>query len=212
MPLTNYTYRDRIAEPDVRMARRDAPQSIVNSGSSIGISEKNLVVSLVETEDPVPLSSEWDLREDFEIALVPCGRLKRQRRSTTDRILLLPLTWRELLHRIRTSFDHCDVVDPSMVLTFGDVRVNFLTMEVCRSEEPVRLTAQEFKLLKFFSLQPHRVISRDELLNEVWGYTNYPSTRTVDNHVLMLRKKLEQNPADPVHFLTVHGVGYKFSP
>jgi DNA-binding response OmpR family regulator len=56
------------------------------------------------------------------------------------------------------------------------------------------------------------VISRDELLNEVWGYDNYPSTRTVDNHILKLRKKLEREPADPVHFHTVHSAGYKFMP
>ena len=74
------------------------------------------------------------------------------------------------------------------------------------------MTAQEFKLLRFFTQNPGRVISRTELLNEVWGYDNYPSTRTVDNHVLNLRPKLESEPADPVHFRTVHGIGYKFIP
>lgn len=138
--------------------------------------------------------------------------LRDVRSTTADRLLLLPLTWRELSHRVHVAFNRCDGSDPMMILTFGEVRVNFLTMEISRSGEPVRLTAQGFKLLKFFSLQPQRVISRDELLNEVWGYTNYPSTRTVDNHIWMLRKKLEPNPTRPVHFLTVHGMGYKFIP
>ncbi|MGA9593975.1 MAG: helix-turn-helix domain-containing protein, partial [Candidatus Acidiferrales bacterium] len=74
------------------------------------------------------------------------------------------------------------------------------------------LTAQEFKLLRFLARSPDRVISRDELLNEVWGYENYPSTRTVDNHVLRLRQKFEPVPANPRYFLTMHGMGYKFTP
>jgi two-component system alkaline phosphatase synthesis response regulator PhoP len=72
------------------------------------------------------------------------------------------------------------------------------------------MTAQEFKLLKFLIQNPGRVITRTELLNEVWGYHDYPSTRTVDNHIWKLRLKLENEPDNPVHFLTVHGTGYKF--
>ena len=83
-------------------------------------------------------------------------------------------------------------------------------MGVIREGQPVALTAQEFKTLKFMLQNAERVISRDQLLNEVWGYQNYPSTRTVDNHILKLRQKLERDPANPVHFRTVHGVGYKF--
>src|SRR5437660_1782495 len=82
--------------------------------------------------------------------------------------------------------------------------------EVCREGKALALTAQEFKTLKFMVQNPERVITRDELLNEVWGYHNYPSTRTVDNHILKLRQKLEKDPANPVHFRTIHGVGYKF--
>ena len=85
-------------------------------------------------------------------------------------------------------------------------------MELTRAGRPVPLTPQEFKILKFFAQNRERVISREELLNEVWGYNCYPSTRTVDNHILKLRQKLEKDPADPVHFVTVHGAGYKFVP
>jgi len=70
----------------------------------------------------------------------------------------------------------------------------------------------EFKVLKFFVSNPNRVISRDDMLNQVWGYENYPCTRTVDNQVLKLRKKLEAETEHPLHFRTVHGVGYKFIP
>src|ERR1700720_1512554 len=87
---------------------------------------------------------------------------------------------------------------------FGEVTGCFSTMEIHRNGRPVNLTCKEFKTLAYLIRNPRRVISRDELLNEVWGYENYPSTRTVDNHILKLRKKLETEPAYPKHFHTVH--------
>ena len=95
---------------------------------------------------------------------------------------------------------------------FGDVRINFVEMTASLKEQPVALTAMEFKALKFLMQNARRVVSRDELLNAVWGYENYPNTRTVDNHILRLRRKLEQEPSEPRHFITVHRTGYKFIP
>ena len=95
---------------------------------------------------------------------------------------------------------------------FGAVRGCLSTMEIHRNGRPVTLTSKEFKLLAYLIKNPRRVISRDELLNEVWGYENYPCTRTVDNHILKLRKKLEPEPAHPKHFRTVHCAGYRFLP
>jgi DNA-binding response OmpR family regulator len=95
---------------------------------------------------------------------------------------------------------------------FGDVTVNFSTMEAFRKSEPVVLTTKEFQTLRYFIQHAGRVISREELLNEVWGYENYPCTRTVDNRVLRLRQKLERDPSRPAHFRTIHGAGYKFLP
>jgi two-component system, OmpR family, alkaline phosphatase synthesis response regulator PhoP len=95
---------------------------------------------------------------------------------------------------------------------FGGVRGRLSTMEIHRNGRPVILTSKEFKLLAYLIKNPRRVISRDKLLNEVWGYENYPSTRTVDNHILKLRKKLETDPAQPKHFDTVHCAGYRFLP
>jgi DNA-binding winged helix-turn-helix (wHTH) protein len=96
------------------------------------------------------------------------------------------------------------------VVIFDGVSVDFGKMEIRRNGERVFLTAKEFKTLKFLAQNAERVITRDELLNDVWGYKNYPTTRTVDNHILKLRKKLETDPGNPLHFLTVHGLGYKF--
>ena len=95
---------------------------------------------------------------------------------------------------------------------FGGVKGCFSTMEIHRNGRPVILTCKEFKTLAYLIRNPRRVISRDELLSKVWGYENYPSTRTVDNHILKLRKKLETEPARPKHFHTVHNSGYKFLP
>jgi DNA-binding response OmpR family regulator len=95
---------------------------------------------------------------------------------------------------------------------FGEVKGCFSTMEIHRNGRPVILTCKEFKTLAYLIKNPRRVISRDELLNEVWGYENYPCTRTVDNHILKLRQKLERDPSRPVHFRTVQGAGYKFLP
>jgi len=105
-----------------------------------------------------------------------------------------------------------ETADTNNVVVFGDVIVNFSALEVQHKGRPVVLTALEFKTLKYFIQNARRPISRDELLNEVWGYENYPCTRTVDNYILKLRQKLERHPSRPVHFRTVHGAGYKFLP
>jgi DNA-binding response OmpR family regulator len=139
-----------------------------------------------------------------------------------DKVLLLelgaddyvtkPFSPRELLARVRAVMRRSSRPSVGEQYSFADVSVDFAKMEVVRTGKPVTLTPQEFKILKYFAQNPERVISRDELLNEVWGYQCYPSTRTVDNHLLKLRQKLEQDPAHPNHFRTVHGAGYKFVP
>jgi len=93
---------------------------------------------------------------------------------------------------------------------FGDVSVDFRKAEVRRRGEPVELSAREFLLLKYFIEHREATLSRDELLNEVWGYRSMPSTRTVDVHVAWLRQKIEPNPREPRFLLTIHGLGYKF--
>lgn len=144
--------------------------------------------------------------------LVPVARENSGRGGATPTLtfVILPFSWEELLERV------LDLVNASMskglekLIVFGEVCVDLARMEVIRQGRKVALTAQEFKTLRFLILNPERVISRDELLNQVWGYERYPVTRTVDTHILKLRQKLETDPAHPVHFRTVHGIGYKF--
>ena len=134
------------------------------------------------------------------------------RTLTLSQLLLVPLTWKEFVKRVRGGLDQSHALEENNIVQFGRVSIDLMSMEVRRSDRAVSLTAMEFKVLRFFVTNPKRVISRDRLLNEVWGYQRYPCTRTVDNHVLKLRQKLEPEPADPVHFQTVHGIGYKFIP
>ena len=129
-----------------------------------------------------------------------------------DDYLPLPFLPRELLARLRSLIRRAPGASRKLIYVFENVVMDFLRMEVTRDGEKVPLTAKEFKTLEFMTKRAYQVILRDELLNEVWGYQNYPCTRTVDNHILKLRQKLESDPSDPSHFLTVHGVGYKFMP
>jgi len=118
----------------------------------------------------------------------------------------------ELLGVLGRAVDRLTHTTADSIFAFGDVTVNFSAMEVLCKGAPVLLTTKEFKTLRYLIQNTPRVISREELLHEVWGYQNYPCTRTVDNHILTLRKKLEHNPSRPVHVRTIHGVGYKFLP
>ncbi|WP_291990456.1 response regulator transcription factor [Luteitalea sp.] len=93
---------------------------------------------------------------------------------------------------------------------FGDVRVDFRSAEVFRGPDTIELSAREYQLLRYLIEHRNDVISRDQLLNEVWGYNAMPSTRTVDVHVAWLRQKIEPNPRHPQFLLTVHGLGYRF--
>jgi len=132
--------------------------------------------------------------------------------ASVPHLLLLPITWQDLLKHLRSESARPRLEGSSEVAKFGEVWIDFLRHEARRAEEPIELTPLEFKVLKFFNSNPYRVISRGELLDKVWGYDCYPSTRTVDNHILSLRRKLEREPATPIHFQTIHGVGYKFVP
>lgn len=156
-----------------------------------------------------------DQSDDYHIALVPLlpdRPTSHKQLQRNSRFLLLPLTWKELLTQVREQSRGSSAESESRIFRFGEVCVDFISMEVRRRGRLVNLTAMEFKVLKYFLLNPNRVISRDDLLNQVWGYNQYPCTRTVDNHVLRLRQKLEAEFANPVHFRTVHRFGYKFLP
>jgi len=142
--------------------------------------------------------------------------------DVADKVLLLelgaddyvtkPFSPRELTARVQAAIRRQRKPSQQSSYGFGECKVDFKKMTVLRAGNPVVLTAHEFKLLKFFTENAERVLTRDVLLNEVWGYNSYPTTRTVDNQILKLRQKLEPDPANPRHLLTIYGAGYKFVP
>lgn len=128
-----------------------------------------------------------------------------------DDYLTKPFEIAELLARIEALLRRSPVSKKSAEnFAFGDVVINFKRAEVMKNNQPVELSAMEFKLLQFLSENSGTVHSRDKLLDAVWGYDAMPSTRTVDVHIAWLRQKLEDNPKHPQFIQTVHGFGYKF--
>jgi len=193
--------------------RKQPPDAVVLDLKLPGMSGKELCREFKSLASSVPivvLSANSEV--DDKVLLLELG---------ADDYVTKPFSPKELLARVRRAIRRGSAKPAAFtgipartkehqILTFGDARIDFTSMEADRAGVAVAMTAQEFKLLKFFASSPGIVHSRDVLLNEVWGYQNYPSSRTVDNHVLRLRQKLEPDPANPRYFLTVHGAGYKF--
>jgi len=199
----------------LQLFRKQLPCAVILDLKLPGISGKDLCREFKALAASVPivvLSANSEVED--KVLLLELG---------ADDYVTKPFSPKELLARVRRAMRRKGaapaLVSPvpgkpvnHVVLTFGDARIDFTSMEATRAGKLVTLTTQEFKLLKYLAASADRVVSREELLNEVWGYQNYPSTRTVDNHVLRLRQKLEPDPAAPRFLLTMHGAGYKFTP
>jgi DNA-binding response OmpR family regulator len=142
--------------------------------------------------------------------------------EVADKVLLLelgaddyvtkPFSPRELMARVQAALRRRHKPTAVVTYKFGECEIDFARMSARRAGRPITLTAHEFKLLKYFIENAERVLGREELLNEVWGYNSYPTTRTVDNQILKLRQKLEPDAAEPRHLQTIYGAGYKFVP
>jgi DNA-binding response OmpR family regulator len=134
-----------------------------------------------------------------------------------DDYVAKPFSVRELMARVRALLrrsqlgtDGTDALPDE--LRFGGTEIDFRSYEARRNGAAVQMTRKEFAILRYLASRAGEVVSRDDLLNQVWGYDAYPSSRTVDNHVAGLRAKLERDASLPEHIRTVHGVGYKFVP
>lgn len=128
-----------------------------------------------------------------------------------DDYVTKPFSIRELLARVKAVLRRTAVVPKEMDQhSFADVEVDLKRCRVLKSGKVIDVSSKEFELLKYFICHSGEVLSRDRLLEEVWGYENYPTTRTVDTHLVRLRQKLEPDPEQPQYFLTVHGTGYRF--
>ena len=128
-----------------------------------------------------------------------------------DDYVTKPFSIRELLARVKAVLRRARAVPKEQEhYSFGDVQVNLRSCQVSRSGKSLDFSSKEFDLLKYFLCHPNETLSRDRLLEDVWGYEKFPTTRTVDAHIVRLRQKLEAKPEDPRFILTVHGTGYKF--
>ena len=128
-----------------------------------------------------------------------------------DDYVTKPFSIRELLARVKALLRRADPGrQPIEGYSFGVVSVDFLTHRATRNGRPLEFSTMELELLRYFILHRGESLSRDRLLEEVWGYENYPTTRTVDTHVMKVRQKVEEDPSHPRFILTLHGTGYKF--
>jgi len=186
----------------LELFRNSSPDAVILDLMLPGMSGRELCKSMKQSspETPVVVLSAISEVAD-KVLLLELG---------ADDYVTKPFSPRELLARVQAAIRRARRSRPGAAASFGDVQVDFARMQVTKAGKQIPLTAHEFKLLRFFLENSERVLSREELLNQVWGYNFYPSTRTVDNQMLKLRQKLEADPANPVHFCTVHGVGYRF--
>ncbi|NUO80950.1 response regulator transcription factor [candidate division KSB1 bacterium] len=129
-----------------------------------------------------------------------------------DDYVTKPFGLRELLARIHAQLRRHkpDTAQDAETCAFGDVILDFKHYHATKAGEEIELTAKEFEILRFLISHRGATVKRTDLLDKVWGLEDYPTTRTVDNHILKLRKKIESDPANPEFIITVHGIGYKF--
>jgi DNA-binding response OmpR family regulator len=221
-----------IIEDDPAILRGLADNLACESHDVLTAADGERGYSLARTEQPdlivldlmLPRMSGYDLcrRLRAEGAMTPIVMLTA-RGEEADRVVGLdlgaddyitkPFSVRELLARIRAVLRRVQVQSTQPAeLRFGNVTVDFRRYEAHKGGRRVELTRKEFGLLRMLAARTGEVVTRDDLLDEVWGYDVMPTTRTVDNHVASLRAKLEADPSNPRHLLTVHGVGYKWVP
>ncbi len=129
-----------------------------------------------------------------------------------DDYITKPFSIRELIARIKARLRYTETERKSVaeLYSFGDFEIDFNKFKVKRKGKELDLTSLELNILKYFINHSGEVVSRNDLLNKIWGYERYPTTRTIDNHILKLRKKIEDNPSHPRHIISVYGGGYRF--
>ncbi|HMS32812.1 MAG TPA: response regulator transcription factor [Ignavibacteria bacterium] len=128
-----------------------------------------------------------------------------------DDYVTKPFSVKELMARIKAILRRRTVIVHEFdKYEFGDVTLDFAKLEAKKGDKKIDLSLKEYEILKYFINKEGSIVSRNDLLDEVWGYENFPTTRTVDNYILMIRKRIETNPSRPEHLLTYHSAGYKF--
>ncbi len=136
-------------------------------------------------------------------------------KTGADDYVTKPFSFLELMARVDAVLRRASRVQEEgggvEAVSFGDVEMNFRAFVATKGGRPIELSPREFKMMKYFAERRGEVVTREQLLDHVWGYEGFPLTRTVDMHIAKLRQKIEDIPGDPRHIVTVHRVGYKFT-
>jgi DNA-binding response OmpR family regulator len=197
-----HVFKTATGEDGLRIALHDSPQLIILDIMLPGISGLDVCRELRSKGIGIPIimltakGDELDRVVGLELG--------------ADDYVTKPFGLRELLARIRVCLRRQPQAEEIARYRFGTVEIDFEKYKAVVRNKPVELTQKEYDLIRFFIRNRDAVLSRDRLLDEVWGYDAYPTTRTVDTHILKLRKKIEDDPAHPKYILSVYGGGYKF--
>jgi DNA-binding response OmpR family regulator len=183
---------------------------------------KGNAVDMITLDLKLPDRSGADICRELRAAgIVAPILVLSSKKEEMDKVLLLeigaddyvtkPFSVRELMARVKALLRrHTELKKDVEEYSFGTVYVDFRKQEVTKGKKALSLSAKELEILKYLIIHEGEVVTRERLLNDVWGYETFPTTRTVDNYILALRKKLEDTPSKPKHVLTIHTAGYKF--
>jgi DNA-binding response OmpR family regulator len=183
---------------------------------------KGNAVDMITLDLKLPDRSGADICRELRAAgIVAPILVLSSKKEVMDKVLLLeigaddyvtkPFSVRELMARVKALLRrHTELKKDVEEYSFGTVYVDFRKQEVTKGKKALSLSAKELEILKYLIIHEGEVVTRERLLNDVWGYETFPTTRTVDNYILALRKKLEDTPSKPKHVLTIHTAGYKF--
>jgi DNA-binding response OmpR family regulator len=185
------------------MAKKEKPDLIILDIILPGMNGLEVCKKLRTEQSPLPILMLTSKKEELDKVLgLELG---------ADDYLTKPFGMRELIARVRALLRRQSKVFADLdECFFEDVYVDFRKQEAKKGKKALEMSAKEYELLKYFAQREGEVVSRAQLLDDVWGYEVTPTTRTVDNYVLSLRKKIEANPSKPKHLLTIHTAGYKF--
>ncbi|HTP12479.1 MAG TPA: response regulator transcription factor [Bacteroidota bacterium] len=185
------------------MTKKEKPDLVILDLLLPGMNGLEVCKNVRSDQSPVPILMLTSKKEEVDKVLgLELG---------ADDYLTKPFGMRELVARVRALLRRQSSVLADLdECAFGDVYVDFRKQEAKKGKSTIDMTAKEFELLKYFAQREGEVVSRSQLLDDVWGYEVTPTTRTVDNYILSLRKKIEANPSKPKHLITIHTAGYKF--
>ena len=209
----------RFLKPSLTAAGYDVTQAL-NGPEAIkaaGLKAPRIVIVDLGLPDMDGKDVIRELRKWLEVPIIVLSARDREAENIAaldlgaDDYVTKPFSITELLARVRAVLRRTGQQKPTAdAIRIGDIEIDFKLHQARRGKTRIEFTAREFDLLRYFVQHTGQVVTREQILNEVWGYEEFPTTRTIDNFVAKLRQKIERSPHAPEHILTIHGSGYKF--